>query len=149
MIHLLAAFASSGFSAIISLVSATASSSDTTGPAWSSTAAIRFNTDGTYEKGETTDQGAIVWTNIGDWITPTSAADSTYEVGYTNKVGSSGFTSQASVEDAYAALSAQRVYTWNDTSSGADSFTADFRIKDGSGTVLDTKTMTFDIDNSP
>lgn len=141
--------ASAANQGIVTLTGATISASDPT-PSFDTTVGIRFNPDGTVEEGTSIDGAAITWSQISagsDWIFPTDYADSSYEVGYTNLVGTPGFDTEAAVEDAFVDLGTQRVWTWNETNSGNDSWSVDFRIRQN-GTQLAIATFTFQIDNT-
>lgn len=147
---LLAAF--SPFTAILTLSGETIAGTDSGSP-FDSTAGIRFNTDGTVEKGEEDNGGGIVWTQMDaatDWIIPNGAATSDFEVRYTNRVGTPDFTTSAAAEDSWVDMSTQRVWLWNETTSGNKTFDADFEMRRGSsGSAEASATYTFNIFNTP
>lgn len=147
---LLAAFANAP--AILTVSGETIAASDISAP-FDSTVGIRFNTDGTVEKGEENNGGGVVWTQIDaatDWIIPNDRAESTYEVRYTNRVGTPDFTTQAGAEDTWIDMSTQRTWLWNETTSGNKTFDADFEMRRGSSGAAETSaTYTFNIFNTP
>jgi hypothetical protein len=135
--------------ATVTLSGETISGSDGTASPWSSEASIRFLADGRIQKKQTID-GAGGWITIDsatDWIKPGWKSDGVYEVRYTNKVGASGFSTEAAVEDTWIAISTTREWLWVETAEGVDSFTVDFEIRYASGGTLASTTYNFDVDN--
>ena len=131
---------------------ATVAESDAAAP-YDTTVGIRFNTDGTVEKGTSQNGAAISWVTAGSWINPESAASGDYDVRFTNmvhNVGSSDWTTEAAIDDAWIDLSAQRTWLSNRTLLGNINFTCDFEVRDGGGAPPDTGSSeyTFDIDNT-
>jgi hypothetical protein len=100
---------------------------------WNSTVGIRFNTDGTVEKRQTTN-GGTTWTSHGTWIDPASAITGNEEVRFTNFNGTGGgdWTSEAAADDTWVAISATRTWEMNETTSNSLSFTCDFEVRDTS-----------------
>jgi hypothetical protein len=95
---------------------------------------IRFNADGTVQM---TIADANTWVQIdaaADWITPNDAADSSYELRYTNAVGDI-FTTESSAEDVWVDLSVDRFYRIARVPTGTDTVTCDFEIRLGGSTL--------------
>lgn len=156
LVHILAAVA--GAKLFIKLLAGTGGTievSDATSP-YDSNVGIRFNTDGTVEKGTAIDGNLISWSSHGTWFDPTNALTTpgNYSVRYTNLAsgGSHDFTSKAAVEDTWIDISAQRSWVWNETTStalGGNDFTCDFEVRDDvSGLSTALSSYTFRIDNA-
>lgn len=114
---------------------------------YDSSVAIRFNTDGTVDTGSGID-GALSFSAAGVWIDPTSEASGNYSVRYTNRVGTSDFTTKAANEDIWTALSGARQWTMNHTTDGTFDFDCDFEVRDDVGSVdTGSSAWTFNISN--
>ena len=122
---------------------------------YDSNVGIRFNTDGTVERGSSINGAAITWSSHGAWIDPLSAASGNFSVRYTNRAnlgtGTYDFTTKAAVEDTWIATSSQRVWTWNETSQSLadEGFTCDFEVRDDVGSIVTgSSSYTFSIENA-
>ena len=121
---------------------------------YNTTVAIRFNTDGTVERGTSVDGAAITWVSHGTWIDPTSAASGDFSVRYTNLVSAGGhdFTTKAATEDTWIDLGTQRVWSWNRTTFLAppnNDFDCDFEVRDDVGVApTASDAYKFQIENS-
>lgn len=119
---------------------------------YDTTVGIRFNTNGTVETVEVLNGGAFVWTAAGNWIDPAASADGTYDVRFTNLVvnsGSGDWTTEAAVDDAWIALSAQRIWLMNSTTPIENDFDCDFEVRKSAGPPPATggTAWTFNINN--
>ena len=129
----------------------TVSQTDDVSP-YNTTVGIRFNTDGTIETGKSLNGAAVTWTNVGNWITPTSSATNDYDVRFTsfNGTGGGDWTTEAAIDDTWISL-VDSVRTWLMVSTIlADiSFTCAFEVRDGGGAPPATASSnyTFSITN--
>lgn len=119
---------------------------------YNSTVSIRFNTDGTIETGKSVNGAATTWSPAGDWITPTGAASSDYDVRFTNFNGAGGgdWSTEAAADDTWIDLGTLRLWTMNSTVEETISFTCDFEVRDGGGAPPGTgsSSYTFSITNT-
>ena len=119
---------------------------------YNSNVGIRFNTDGTVDTGESTN-GGIIWTETGTWINPTSEADSTYDVRFTNlsqTQGSGDWNAEAAADDVWIAISSTRTWTANSTIVTVRRWTCDFEVRKNGGAPPTTgsASYTFGIENT-
>jgi len=98
--------------------------------------AIRFNVDGTVETGKSRDGAATTWSAAGNWIDPTSEADSTYSVRFTNLVvnsGSGDWTTEAAADNTWINLGSQRLWRRATSAAGLSDFDCDFEVRKTAG----------------
>jgi len=122
------------------------------GSPFDTTVGIRFNTDGTIEKGTSVNGAGISWSSAGSWIDPESAASSAYDVRFTNLVvntGAGDWTAEAEADDQWIAISSTRTWTANRTSAGSWDFDCDFEVRANAGPppATGSASYTFTIDN--
>ncbi len=117
---------------------------------YDSTVGIRFNTDGTVETGKSKNGDSLVWSSAGTWIEPTSSADSSHSVRYTNKGVGEDFTTKAAIEDTWIGLGSRRTWLMNSTSQEEIDFSCDFEVRKTAGAppATGSSSYTFDIDNT-
>ena len=112
---------------------------------------IRFNTDGTIETGKSVNGAAITWSGAGEWIDPTSFADSSYSVRFTNFNGAGGgdWTAESAADDVWIDLGTQRIWRMRSTVFETISFTADFEVRKTAGAppVTASSSYTFRVTN--
>lgn len=121
---------------------------------YDSTVGIRFNTDGTVQTGKSLDGAAVSWSAAGNWIDPTSEADTSYSVRCTNisiTSGADDWSNPEAAEDAWVQLgSITRSWTNNETTVGTHSFTCDFEVRKTAGAppATGSSSYTFSISNT-
>lgn len=120
---------------------------------YDSTVAIRFNVDGSIETGKSINGAAITWTYVGDWIDPTSGADNSYSVRFTNFNGTGGgdWTSEAAADNVWVALvDAGRAWYMTSTIEETINFACDFEVRKTAGAPPSTgsASYTFGITNT-
>jgi len=112
---------------------------------------VRFNTDGTIETGKSLNGAAIIWSAAGDWIDPTSDADSSYSVRFTNFNGAGGgnWTAESAADDVWIGLGSQRIWRMRSTAFEDINFTADFEVRKTAGAppATGSASYTFSIEN--
>jgi hypothetical protein len=109
---------------------------DGSGGPYNTTVGLRFNTDGTVEKGFKKQSDPLAWSAAGRWYNPGAPGDSTeFRVRYTNLVdngpGLDDWTSGAAV-DVWTVIASSVTWLATDTTtngSGGD-FTATFQVED-------------------
>lgn len=116
---------------------------------YDTTVAIRFNTDGTVETGKQLNGGGISWTSAGRWHPETPGTPGNFDVRFTNFDGSGGgdWTTEASADDVWVAISTTRTYTMNSTSAESINFDCTFETR-GEGAVQGSSDYTFSIVNT-
>lgn len=118
---------------------------------YDTTVGIRFLASGAVQTGKEVNGGGISWSSAGNWIDPTSAADGTYSVRFTNFNGSGGgdWTTEATIDNAWIAISSTRTYLMNSTIAETINFTCDFEVRKTAGAPPATASdsYTFDIQN--
>ena len=102
----------------------------------SSTASITFNSNGTVSS------VGNVATYTTDWIDPTSAAPDDYEIRATISSG----TMTSGTFGSWLALTSNRTWSKTQFTVGSSSAQVLFEIRKGSGSVLDSGTITFNVE---
>lgn len=102
----------------------------------SSTASITFNSNGTVSS------VGNVATYTTDWIDPTSAAPDDYEIRATLSSG----TMTSGTFGSWLALTSNRTWSKTQFTVGSSSAQVLFEIRKGSGSVLDSGTITFNVE---
>jgi len=116
---------------------------------YDTTVGIRFNTDGTVEKGVSLDGAAISWSSAGNWIDPVGEITGTEEVRFTNLVinlGPGDWTTEAAPDDTFIGITETRTWLSNKTAAGDRDFDCDFEVQD-SGLDTGSSSYSFIIDN--
>ena len=101
-----------------------------------STASITFNSNGTVSS------VGNVATYTTDWIDPTSAAPDDYEIRATISSG----TMTSGTFGSWLALTSNRTWSKTQFTVGSSSAQVLFEIRKGSGSVLDSGTITFNVE---
>lgn len=102
----------------------------------SSTASITFNSNGTVSS------VGNAGTYTTDWIDPTSAAPDDYEIRATISSG----TMTSGTFGSWLALTSNRTWSKTQFTVGSSSAQVLFEIRKGSGSVLDSGTITFNVE---
>lgn len=102
----------------------------------SSTASITFNSNGTVSS------VGNVATYTTDWIDPTSAAPDDYQIRATISSG----TMTSGTFGSWLALTSNRTWSKTQFTVGSSSAQVLFEIRKGSGSVLDSGTITFNVE---
>ena len=102
----------------------------------SSTASITFNSNGTVSS------VGNAGTYTTDWIDPTSAAPDNYEIRATISSG----TMTSGTFGSWLALTSNRTWSKTQFTVGSSSAQVLFEIRKGSGSVLDSGTITFNVE---
>lgn len=104
------------------------------------TVGIRFNADGTIDEYAQ----ATGWTYLGDWLSPTSSGDTTYDflMHVDTEAGGSGFTTGA--QDTWLAAGSASWTMLDPTSDdGAHTMNCTVSVRKDGGATLDTGTVDF------
>lgn len=111
---------------------------------------IRFLSTGFVQIAENTDGGPS-WSAHGQWISDTGEITGNEEVRFTNMsttTGTGDFSTEASADDVWIALTATREYYRNRTVGGQNVFSCDFEVRDTvAGIPTGSQSYTFDLDN--
>ena len=107
-----------------------------------SVAILHVVADGTLWK-QTTNEGSVQLDVATDWIIPNSAADSSYEVRYTNHTGNTAQFTSSAPEDVWIDLSVSRFFQLFAFPGGIfRTATFDVEIRKDGGAVLATASFT-------
>jgi hypothetical protein len=128
---------------------------DGSGGPWSTNLAVRFNTDGTVERGKSIGGAIIAWTASGNWITGGAFTASEYDVRFTNWADTGGgasenFDTKPVADDSWISLSSNRTWQKNSTTEDILNWTGDFEVRKNAGAppATGSSSWSFELENT-
>ena len=128
---------------------------DGSGAPYSTNLAVRFNTDGTVEKGKSIGGAIIAWVAAGNWITGGAFTASEYDVRFTNWADTGGgasenFDAKPVADDSWISLSSNRTWQKNSTTEVILNWTGDFEVRKNAGAppATGSSSWSFELENT-
>ena len=128
---------------------------DGSGGPWSTNLAVRFNTDGTVEKGKSIGGAIIAWVAAGNWITGGAFTASEYDVRFTNWADTGGgasenFDAKPVADDSWISLSSNRTWQKNSTTEVILNWYGDFEVRKNAGAppATGSSSWNFELENT-
>jgi hypothetical protein len=128
---------------------------DGSGGPYNTGLAVRFNTDGTVEKGTFTQGAAMTWVAAGNWITGGAFTASEYDVRFTNWADTGGgasenFDTKPVADDSWISLSSNRTWQKDSTTTDILNWSGDFEVRKNAGAppATGSSSWTFVLENT-